>query len=65
MMVVCRYFRCSWVSSNLEWLHEGPQQYSDGVALPEQLDKSGGAEKSQEPDVDEVFLQNIFIRAYR
>ena len=42
--------------SNLERLHECPQEDPDGVALPEQLDEAGSSEQTEEPNVDEVFL---------
>jgi hypothetical protein len=44
--------------SNLKRLNKGPEENSDGVALSEQLDQSGGAKKSQKTDVDEVFLKS-------
>lgn len=40
--------------SDLERLHEGPQQYTDGVTLPQQLDQPGRSEKLQETHVDGV-----------
>ena len=40
--------------SDLERLHEGPQQYTDSVALPQQLDQPGRSEKLQETHVDGV-----------
>ena len=40
--------------SDLERLHEGPQQYADGVTLPQQLDQPGRSEKLQETHVDGV-----------
>ena len=42
---------------HLERLNEGPEKNADGVALPEKLDETGGSEKTEEPNVDEVFLQ--------
>ena len=46
------------VGQRLERLHEGPQQDPDRLALTEQLDETGGAKQSQEPDVDEILLKN-------
>ena len=48
---------CEWLeamSTDLEGLHEGPEKDSDGVALPQQLDESGGSEELQEAHVDGV-----------
>lgn len=39
---------------DLERLYESPQQDTDGVALPQQLDQASGAEKLQEAHVDGV-----------
>ena len=39
-----------------EWLYKGPEQYSDGVSLPQQLDKSCCSKQPQKPNIDEVFL---------
>lgn len=40
--------------SDLEGLHKGPQQNTDGVTLPQQLDQPGCSEKLQETHVDGV-----------
>ena len=46
-------------------LNEGPQEDSDGVALTEQLDQTGGSKQAQKSHIDEVFLErgqrNILI----
>ena len=42
----------------LEGLDEGPQQDSDGLSLPEQLDETSCSEQPQEAQVDEVVLRN-------
>lgn len=39
---------------DLERLYEGPQQDTDGVALPQQLDQASRSEKLQEAHVDGV-----------
>ena len=61
--VICEpdYTRCEITIrvffDHLERLNEGPEKNADGVALPEKLDETGGSEKTEEPNVDEVFLQ--------
>ena len=40
--------------SDLERLHEGPQQNTDGVTLSQQLDQPGRSEELQETHVDGV-----------
>ena len=45
------------VGQGLERLDERPQEDPDGVALPEELDQTGGSEQTQEAHVDEVFLK--------
>lgn len=41
-------------ASDLEWLHKGPEQNANGVALPQQLDQPGSSEKLQETHIDGV-----------
>lgn len=42
--------------SYLEGLNEGPQQDSDSVALPQQLDETSCSEEPQEAQVDHLIL---------
>lgn len=44
------------IRQRLEWLHERPKQNTNGVALAQQLDESGGAEQPQEANVKRVGL---------
>lgn len=47
-----------FMAEYLEGLDEGPQQDSDGLSLPEQLDETSCSEQPQEAQVDEVILRN-------
>lgn len=42
--------------THLEGLNESPQQDTDGVALPQQLDETSGSEQPQEAQVDHLVL---------
>ena len=48
---------CVCAPHYLEGLDEGPQQDTDGLSLPEQLDETGCPEEPQEAQVYEVVLQ--------
>lgn len=41
---------------NLKRLDKGPEQDTDGVALPQELDESGSSEQPQETEVDQLVL---------
>lgn len=40
----------------LKRLDKGPEQDTDGVALPQELDESGSSEQPQETKVDQLVL---------
>lgn len=42
------------VRQGLEGLNEGPQQDSDGVALPQQFDQTSSSEQLQETHVERI-----------
>lgn len=54
MVCVFRFLLC--VFTHLEGLNKGPQQDTDGVALPQQLDETSRSEQPQETQVDHFVL---------
>jgi len=49
------------VYTYFKWLDKRPEQYSNGIPLPEQFYQSSGSEQSKESDVYEVFLQQRVV----
>ena len=43
--------------AHFEWLYKCPEKDSDGVALPQQFDKSGSSKQAKKTNIDEVFLK--------
>ena len=49
------------VGQRFERLHEGPQQDADRVALPQQFNEAGRAEKAKKADVYESNIVECFL----
>ena len=49
------------VGQRLERLHEGPQQDANRVALPQQFNEAGRAEKAKKADVYESNIVECFL----